>query len=96
MSIVKLKSNFCPKRNKDYELESMCSKLEQLRVSTRRTRDNIPNEREGLSSLVNRTSCGEIVKNPADKGSFLSGKDVVQEHDSFSLKHIPKWHTPSV
>ena len=86
-SIVKLNSSFCPKRNADQELENICSNLEQLPIFTRRTRDNIQNEREGLLSLTRRTTNMEIVIKPADKGSITVVMDPLYYHN-MCLEHL--------
>ena len=86
-SIIKLKSDFCPKRNEDHELETICSKLERLNISTRNIRDNIRNERAGLSSLIERVNSGEIVIKPADKRSIVVIMDSNYYYD-MCIRHL--------
>ena len=86
-SIVKLNSSFCPKLNADYELENKCSRIEQLPITSRRARDNIQNERNDLQSLIRRTTNGEIVIKPADKGSISVVMDPLYYHDMM-IRHL--------
>ena len=71
-SIVKPTSTFTPKPNKNQELEKICKTLMETEIKMKKTTDNISSLRNGLNSLIKRTTENEIVIKPADKGSIIT------------------------
>ena len=71
-SIVKPISTFTPKRNENQELEKICKTLMETEIKMKKTTDNISSLRNGLNSLIKRTTINEIVIKPADKGSIIT------------------------
>ena len=71
-SIVEPTSTFTPKPNENQELEKICKTLTETEIKMKKTTDNISSLRNGLNSLIKRTTENEIVIKPADKGSILT------------------------
>ena len=71
-SIVKPTSNFTPKPNENQELEKICKTLMETEIKMKKTIDNISSLRNGLKSLIKRTTKNEIVIKPAYKGSIIT------------------------
>ena len=71
-SIVKPTSTFTPKPNENQELEKICKTLMENEIKMKKTTDNISSLRNGLNSLIKRTTENEIVIKPADKGSVIT------------------------
>ena len=71
-SIVKPSSTFTPKPNENQELEKICKTLMETEIKMKKTTDNISSLRNGLNSLIKRTTENEIVIKPADKGSIIT------------------------
>ena len=71
-SILKPTSNFTPKPNENQELEKICKTLMETEIKMKKTTDNISSLRNGLNSLIKRTTENEIVIKPADKGSIIT------------------------
>ena len=71
-SIVKPTSTFTPKPNKNQKLEKICKPLLETEIKMKKTTDNISSLRNGLNSLIKRTTENEIVIKPADKGSIIT------------------------
>ena len=71
-SIVKPTSTFPPKPNENQELEKICKTLMETEIKMKKTTDNISSLRNGLNSLMKRTTENEIVIKPADKGSIIT------------------------
>ena len=71
-SIVKPTSTFTPKPNENQELEKICKTLMETEIKMKKTTDNISSLRNGLNSLIKRTTENEIVIKPADKGSIIT------------------------
>ena len=70
--IVKPTSTFTPKPNENQELEKICKTLMETEIKMKKTTDNISSLRNGLNSLIKRTTENEIVIKPADKGSIIT------------------------
>ena len=70
--IVKLNSTFIPKPNENQELEKICKTLMETEIKMKKTTENISRLRNGLNSLIKRTTGNEIVIKPADKGSIIT------------------------
>ena len=71
-SIVKPSSSFTPKPNENQELEKICKTLIENEIKMRKTTGNISSLRNGLNSLIKRTTENEIVIKPADRGSIIT------------------------
>ena len=71
-SIVKPTSTFTPKPNENQELEKICKTLMETEIKIEKTTDNISSLRNGLNSLIRRTTENETVIKPADKGSIIT------------------------
>ena len=71
-SIVKPTSTFTPKPNENQELEKICKTLMETEIKMKKTTDNISSLRNGLNSLIKRTTKKEIIIKPADKGSIIT------------------------
>ena len=69
-SIIKRKSIYCPKRGENEELEKICHSLEISGIYVKRTKDNMRNLRNALSTLTDKVRKNEIVIKPADKGAI--------------------------
>ena len=54
------------------ELEKICKTLMENEIKMKKTTDNISSLRNGLNSLIKRTTENEIVIKPADKGSIIT------------------------
>ena len=71
-SIVKPTSTFTPKPNENQELEKICKTLMETEIKMKKTTDNISSLRNGLNSLIKRTTENEIAIKPADKGPIIT------------------------
>ena len=71
-SVVKPTSTFTPKPSKNQELEKICKTLMETEIKMKKTTNNITSLRNGLNSLIKRTTENEIVIQPADKGSIIT------------------------
>ena len=69
-SIVKPTSTFTPKPNENQELEKISKTLMETEIKMKKTTDNISSLRNGLNSLIKRTTENEIAIKPADKESY--------------------------
>ena len=65
-SIVKPISTFTPKPNENQELEKICKTLMETEIKMKTTTNNISSLRNGLNSLIKRTTENETVIKPAD------------------------------
>ena len=78
-SLIKIPSNFTPKKRVHVELENILEPVERMNVTNRRkTKDNIAGDREDLRILMQKTKDNSIVIKPADKGDMVviqNGKD---------------------
>ena len=71
-SIVKPTSTFTPKPNENQELGKICKTLMETEIKMKKTTDNISSLRNGLNSLIKRTTENEIAIKPAYKGSIIT------------------------
>ena len=62
-SIVKPTSTFTPKPNENQELEKVSKTLMETEIKMKKTTDNISSLRNGLNSLIKRTTENEYAKN---------------------------------
>ena len=69
--IVYPPSTFTPKPNENQVLEKICKTLTETEIKMKKT-DNISSLRNGLNSLIKRTTENETVTKPADKGSIIT------------------------
>ena len=78
-SLIKIPSNFTPKKRVHAELENLLEPVESMNVTNRRRiKDNIAGDREDLRTLIQKTKDSSIVIKPADKGDIVviqNGKD---------------------
>ena len=71
-SVVKPTSTFTPKPNENQEIEKNCKTLTETEIKMKKTTNNISSLRNGLNSLIKRTTENEIVIKPADKESIIT------------------------
>ena len=71
-SIVKPTTTFTSKPNENQELEKICKTLMETEIKMKKTIDKISSLRDGLNSLIKRTTENEIVIKPADEGSIIT------------------------
>lgn len=86
-SLVKLPSNFTPKRGTDTELENALKSIERMYVTSKKAKDNISSNRKDLKSLIEKTKSNKIIIKPADKGAII----VIQSPEDYNkmcLKHL--------
>ena len=86
-SLVKIASNFTPRRGTHAELEKILQPIERLDIKNATKKDNIERRRDDLISLKTKVDSNHFVIKPADKGDMIVIQDPMDYRD-MCLKHL--------
>ena len=86
-SLVKIPSNFTPRRGTHVELENILQPIERLKIKNTKKKDNIDGRRMDLISLKSKVDLNQIIIKPADKGDMIVIQDPMDYRD-MCLNHL--------
>ena len=87
-SLIKLPSNFTPKRRVHQELERILEPIEKMKIVKLDTKtDNLSGDRAALQTLIEKTRDNSIVIKPADKGDIVVIQ-TGQDYYTMCMKHL--------